>query len=450
MKSWICGSVLLVAGLLATLYSAVVWGELDWLHLTIIVFTLYSGLILIAGFQDRRRRGMKNDCYRPFVSCLIPARNEEEVIEATVRSLCRMQYRKNGRPNFEVVVVDDGSTDETLDILRGLQEELPLLKVIERRPPEAGHGKSAVLNHGLRGSRGEIVAVFDADTRVEPSFLIKSVACLYDPSIGGVQGRVRIYNAGQNLLTTMQEDEFSVLAHLVQLSKDALNGMTGLGGNGQLTRRSALEEVGGWNELSTTEDLDLTLRLLLRGYSVRYCGDAIVWQEAVPNSKALLRQRVRWAEGFIKCLFDYAIPLMTRPMSAFKRFDGLASLVRCLIPMWVLTAYVSMACGVLLGTELSNHVPWYLFAAASGVFFAMTFLGIYLIQGLSVLQTTWRVVLYWLYNFIWFFAVPMGFINCLKNLDTIRWDKTEHRGDQPRVTLPSVAAMPYPLVEVIE
>jgi 1,2-diacylglycerol 3-beta-glucosyltransferase len=345
--------------------------------------------------------------------------------------------------------MDDGSTDATLDILRALQRELPILKIVERKPPECGRGKSAVLNHGLRASRGEIIAVFDADTRVEPNFLIKSVACLYDPTVGGVQGRVRIYNAHQNLLTIVQEDEFSVLAHLVQASKDVLNGMTGLGGNGQLTRRAAIEQVGGWNELSTTEDLDLTIRLLLEGYSVRYCGEAVLWQEAVPRGYPLLRQRVRWAEGFIKCLFDYTLPLMSRPMPLFKRIDGLASLARCVIPMWVLTAYIALALGMVMGTQYHNGLPWWLFASASGVFFGITFLGIYTVQQLSLVHTAWRVVLYWAYNFIWFFAVPMGFVNCLKNLNTIRWDKTEHCGErQPRVSLPAVA--PMHLAEVVE
>ena len=451
MKSWIWGSVLLIAALVSTLASALTWGHIDWLHVVIISFTLYSGLVLFAALGDSKRRGgLKSECYRPFVSCLVPAHNEQDVIEATVRSLCRMNYRKKGKPNFEVVVVDDGSTDDTLAILQALQRELPLLKIVERKPPNCARGKSAVLNHGLQVSRGEVIAVFDADTRVEPNFLVQCVSCLIDPTVGGVQGRVRIYNANQNLLTLVQEDEFSVMAHMVQVSKDVLNGMTGLGGNGQLTRRTALEEVGGWNELSATEDLDLTLRLLLRGYSVRYCGDAVLWQEAVSRGYPLLRQRVRWAEGFIKCLFDYALPLLVHPMPLFKRIDSLMSLVRCLLPMWALAAYVALGLGFLCGTPLSNSIPWWLMAAASGTFFAVTFLGLYTYQQLTVVQAVWRVVLCWGYNFIWFLAVPLGFVNCLKNLDSIRWDKTEHRGDQPRVSVAGVPAMTLPLAEVVD
>lgn len=451
MKAWTWGSALVICALVATLASAIAFGQIDWLHIIIGIFTIVSGIMLFAGLGDRSRKGaLKSDCYRPFVSCLIAAHNEQEVIEATVRSLCQMNYRKKGKPNFEVVVVDDGSTDDTLAILQSLQRELPLLKIVERKPPECAKGKSAVLNHGLRASRGEVIAVFDADTRVESNFLIKSVPCMIDPEVGGVQGRVRIYNAQENLLTLAQEDEFSVLAHLAQSSKDVLNGMTGLGGNGQLTRRTAVEEVGGWNELSATEDLDLTLRLLMNGYSVRYCGEAVLWQEAVSHGHALLRQRVRWSEGFIKCLFDYSWPMLTRPMPLFKRFDGFTSLVRCLIPMWMLVAYLALGIGYASGTPLTNSVPWWLFASASGVFFAVTFLGILTMQQLSVPRTVTRVVLYWAYNFIWVLAVPLGFVNCLKNLDGIRWDKTEHRGDQPRVSVAHVPSMSLPLAEVVD
>lgn len=444
MKTWIWGSCVLVASLLTSLVAGLFLQKIDWIHITVLFFTFYGVAILAVPVMGKRRRFLKNDCYRPFVSVLVPARNEENVIEATVRSLCRMHYRKNGRPNFEVVVIDDRSTDQTLSIVQRLAEEFSLVRVVRRFPDEPGTGKSVVLNEGLRFSKGEIIAVFDADTRVEPNFLLKTVAYLYDPEVGGVQGRVRIYNPRQNLLTSMQEDEFSVMAHLVQLAKDALCGMTALGGNGQLTRRDAVEKVGGWNELSSTEDLDLTIRLLTAGYGVRYSPEAILWQEAVPNWSALLRQRVRWAEGFIKCLFDYTIPLFWhRGIHWFKRVDGFLSLIRVLLPMWVVVAYIAMGAQMAQGLSLDSEVPTWLFMAATWSFFAITFACIYKVQCLSVQATLVRVAKYWVYNFIWVVAVPIGFVNCLRNLNTIQWDKTVHRGDLPLVAIPSAPPRAY-------
>lgn len=456
MKSWIWGSVALVVAIVASLVAGVGYHHVDWLHAIVILFTFYGVALLCVPLLARRRAFLKNDCYRPFVTILIPARNEEFVIEATVRSLCKLHYRKNGKPNFEVLVVDDGSTDQTVSILNRLSQEFPMVRTLRRFGEQSGQGKSAALNDALQNSSGEIIAVFDADTRVEPNFLVKTVACLYDPKVGGVQGRVRIYNPRENALTAMQEDEFSVFAHLVQMAKDEVNGLTALGGNGQLTRRSSLEAVGGWNELSTTEDLDLTLRLLVKGFSVRYCHDAILWQEAVTTPSALLRQRVRWSEGFIKCFFDYFFPLMIGRLPFIKRMDGLLSLIRVLLPIWVLIGYLAVGAAFSAGMAYDSAIPRWLFISATAGFFLVTFVGIYKLQAASVLDTVVRVIRYWLYNFIWVVAVPIGFINCMRNFNTIKWDKTVHRGDLPLVPIPSVPALSYrqgggaSLAEVIE
>ncbi|MBM3461085.1 MAG: glycosyltransferase family 2 protein [Armatimonadetes bacterium] len=443
MKSWIWGSAALILALTASVVAGVVYRQIDWLHATIVFFTIYGAALLVVPLFPRRKPALKNDCYRPFVSVLIPARNEEDVIEATVRSVCAMQYRKNGKPHFEVLVIDDASSDQTPYILARLEQEFPMLRTVRRYADRKVSGKSAVLNEGLRGATGEIIAVFDADTRVEPNFLVKTVACLYDPQVGGVQGRVRIYNSDHNALTAVQEDEFSVFAHLVQLGKDALNGLTALGGNGQLTRRAALEACGGWNEMSTTEDLDLTLQMLLRGYSVRYCGEAVLWQEAVPTWRALLRQRIRWTEGFIKCFFDYGFPVLFGRIPLFKKWDALFSLLRVLLPLWMLVAYLSIGTSMLAGMSAHSTLPQWLFWAASTAFFAVTWLGIRAMSAPPFFHSVVRVIHYWLYNFIWLLAVPLGFVNCLKHFNTIVWDKTDHRGDRHMVPMASVPHLSY-------
>lgn len=457
MKSWIWGSIMVIVAIAASLVAGFAYQQIDWLHGLVIFFTVYGIMLLVVPMVGRPKAPMKNDCYRPFVSILIPARNEEHVIEATVRSLCGLQYRKNGKPNYEILVLDDGSTDQTPAICHRLEQELSQVRHVRRTGDRAGKGKSAVLNEGLNMATGEIIAVFDADTRVEPNFLVKTVAYLYDPQVGGVQGRVRIYNPKQNILTAVQEDEFSVLAHLVQLAKDGIGGMTALGGNGQLSRRSALEAVGGWNEMSTTEDLDLTLRLLLKGFSVRYCPEAVLWQEAVPTWNALLRQRVRWSEGFIKCVFDYTVPLMFGPVRRITpRWDGFLSLVRVLIPLWVIIGYLLIGHSYLTGVELPTQLPHEVYIGVTVAFFLVTFLGIWRVQMVSFTEAVLRVVRFWAYNFIWMLAVPLGFVSCIRNLNRIEWDKTVHRGDHGMTAVPSVAPILYrqtpgaSLVEVID
>lgn len=446
MRSWITGSVLVGVAVLTSFLVGFETHRIDWLNAIVVSFTYYGVALLAMAVFSRRVKPVRNDTYRPFVTVLVPARNEECVIEATVRSLAGMNYKKNGKPNFEVLVLDDRSTDGTWAILQRLSQEMPHVRAIHRDPSIKETGKSAVLNQGLRESTGEVLAVFDADSVVDPGFLKKAVPYLYDEHVGGVQGRVRIYNASKNLLTALQEDEFAVIAHLTQMGKDYISGLTALGGNGQLTKRSALEKTNGWNVMSTTEDLDLTLMMLLQGSIVRYCPEAVVWQEGVETWSALLRQRARWAEGFLKCLFDYGWKLLFTRCNLLARVDGIISLVRILIPLWLwvfyLIAAVYATCGLRYAPELSGWV----YLAASYAFFLVMMFGMVLEGNSGWGKSIVRVARYWLYSFIWVWVVPMGFINTLRNLNDIRWDKTHHAGgrDALHPVLTPTAKMEYP------
>lgn len=141
----------------------------------------------------------------PFVSIIIPAHNEQYTIEDTVRSIVNMDYTYNGKPNYELIVVNDGSDDKTGEILSDLKKEYPHLRIITRKPPKSGKGKGFVLNDALALSYGSILGVFDADTRVKPDFLTKLIPYLNNPKVQGVQCRVRMYNKDYNFLTNMQD-----------------------------------------------------------------------------------------------------------------------------------------------------------------------------------------------------------------------------------------------------
>jgi 1,2-diacylglycerol 3-beta-glucosyltransferase len=281
----------------------------------------------------------------------------------------------------------------------------------------------------LKYATGDVIAVFDADTRVDPDFLRKTVPILYAPEVGGVQGRVRICNARDNLLTQLQDDEFSTFAHMVQISKEFYGGINILAGNGQVTKRSDLEEVGGWNELSATDDLDLTIKLLLNKRYIRYAGDAYIWQEGITHFKPFLRQRIRWAEGMLKCFYDYLVPLlMTRGVPFLQRFDSLAVLARILVPLSIWIGYGQIMCAYLFNKSFTSSFPSFFCDSLPWIFGIVMSGGLLkYVTGASPV-TLIRVPIYWLYNLCWVFAVPVGYINCIKNVNRIKWDKTEHLG----------------------
>jgi cellulose synthase/poly-beta-1,6-N-acetylglucosamine synthase-like glycosyltransferase len=304
--------------------------EQVWVSLIFFLSSVYGTVVMICGLLPRGPQTPPRSGYRPFVSVIVPARNEEHVIADTVRCLCALDYAgRDGRPHFEVIVVDHRSTDRTPQVLDALRRDLPF--TVARPTPEDGMGKAVALNVGLAASRGEAICVFDADARVAPDFLERLVPYLDQPGVAGVQARKLVYDGPHSLLMRAQEDDYLVFQTVSQRSRHRCGGAVILTGNGFITRRDTLEAVGGWNEDALTEDIDLTIRYALRGWTVHYCEDVIVWEEAVATWRGLVHQRTRWSEGSLRCLFDHTAALLRAPVPWRKRLDFLVFLSGSLV-----------------------------------------------------------------------------------------------------------------------
>ena len=322
-------------------------------------------------------------------------------------------------------------TQEEVSLLLQLQKEFPGLKVVSK-PKGTRPGKSAALNYGLKFARGEVIGVFDADTRVARDFLKKSIPLLSPSIIGGVQGKVRIYNPQSSLLTSLQNDEFTVMVNFSQLSKEIFGGVPTLAGNGQLVKREVLAKVEGWNELSITEDMDLSIKMLLKGYRIRYCPQAVLWQEGIQTPARLLRQRIRWAEGLLKCLFDYCWAILCCPATIIQKADISLSLFRVTMSLWVIIGYVYSLFAALFWGKFYSVLPAIVLVIASWVLFFGMVLAMHKEATANLFKLSWKVLRYWAYNFFWVMAVPVGFINVIRRMGSIVWDKTSHQGDVPR------------------
>ena len=253
--------------------------------------------------------------WQPQVSVVVPAKNESLVIETTIRHLFNFDY-----PNFEVIVIDDASDDATPQILARLKDEFTDLHVLRLAK---GHpaGKSFVLNEALSYCHGEVVAVFDADAVVNPEFLTDMLVQLEPAHVGAVQAQKRISNAQTNLLTKCQDYEYALDTSL-QGGRNTLGGVSELRGNGQLIKMSALKAVGGWNNESITDDIDMTMKLLQIGLRVEFTSRAVVWEEGIADVKGLFRQRTRWAEGSVRRFLDYLVPLtLSNKLNIRQRYD---------------------------------------------------------------------------------------------------------------------------------
>jgi 1,2-diacylglycerol 3-beta-glucosyltransferase len=235
---------------------------------------------------------------------VVPCLNEERVIADTLKSLLTLD---KGR--WIVIVVDDGSDDNTADVVSSIDDSRVLLH--RRRRPDARKGKGAALNAAMRfmvGSGGDrdpskiIVCVVDADCRIAANALQVADQYFADAKVGALQVLVRIINRRSSLLARCQDVEFVGFSSIVQTARERL-GSVGLGGNGQFTRLSALNELGDapWSDC-LTEDLDLGLRIAINGWSIRYTSETWVEQQGVTKISRLVRQRTRWIHGHMQCL----------------------------------------------------------------------------------------------------------------------------------------------------
>ena len=277
---------------------------LGWLFMAAVALGLLRVLVLsaLASWQTRRVRQGRHRLASPphlvprFVSVLIPAFNEERVIEASVRRALATQGLR-----VEIIVIDDGSSDRTSAIVReafGLDPRVRLLTL------ENG-GKARALNQGLALAKGDVIVALDADTRFEPDTIAKLAQWFADPKIGAVAGNAKIGNR-VNWLTRWQSLEYITAQALERRALEALGAVTVVPGAVGAWRRAALDAVGGYPADTLAEDQDLTIAIQRAGWRVACEHDAIAWTEAPETVRALFRQRYRWAFGTLQCLWKHA------------------------------------------------------------------------------------------------------------------------------------------------
>lgn len=244
---------------------------------------------------------VRSDAQQPFVSVLVPAHNEEAVIRRSVAAMLRLDY-----PAFEVIVIDDGSTDGTLAALEPLMAD-ERLRVVRKRSNE---GKAMALNDALPLARGEILMGLDADAEPDPMMLRYIVPHFDSPRVAAVTGNPRVRNT-DTFLARLQAVEFSSIISLLRRAQRVWGRIVTVSGVVAALRRSAVYDVGGYSANMPTEDIELTWKLQKRHYDVRYEPRAICWMTVPLSVRGLWKQRLRWARGLAQVLRKHADVLVT-------------------------------------------------------------------------------------------------------------------------------------------
>jgi cellulose synthase/poly-beta-1,6-N-acetylglucosamine synthase-like glycosyltransferase len=251
-------------------------------------------LVVFARRHVRAARLAERDpSFAPPVSILVPAYNEAVGIERAVRSLAASDY-----PEFEIVVVDDGSEDDTGQIVERL--ELPGVRVIH----QPNGGKPSALNRAIAAAAHDVLVTVDADTVFEPETLRLLVQPFRSEEVGAVSGNTKVGNRG-GLLGRWQHIEYVMGFNLDRRLYDVLRCMPTVPGAIGAFRRAALDDVGGVSGATLAEDTDLTLAIVRAGWRVVYEEEARAWTEAPGSLSTLWRQRYRWSYGTMQAVWKH-------------------------------------------------------------------------------------------------------------------------------------------------
>jgi peptidoglycan-N-acetylglucosamine deacetylase len=284
--------------------DAFIFDVFRWLRAGI-AFIFIAGILLVSGrafiigvlalIEKLRPAPKDHPEYRPLVSVLIPAYNEEAVIVDTVRAALASKYS-----NLEVFVVDDGSVDQTEALVRQEFGRDPRVRLLL----QTNHGKPSALNHGLSEVAGEVIVSIDADTIVDPDAIPRLVRHFADPRVGAVAGNVKVMNRNR-WITRWQALEYITSQNLEKRAFDLLNCIPVVPGAAGAWRTDLLRTTGGFSGDTVAEDTDLTLTIRRDGWKIVYDEEAIGRTEVPETVDALVRQRFRWTFGTLQAVWKH-------------------------------------------------------------------------------------------------------------------------------------------------
>jgi cellulose synthase/poly-beta-1,6-N-acetylglucosamine synthase-like glycosyltransferase len=256
----------------------------------------YQGILTFAGYLYSRKR-LKGETVRfedlPFVSIIIPARNEARVIKETVNCMLELNYPAD---KLELLIANDGSTDDTRRILESINDSR--LSVLNIPKEESGKGKSAVLNRALKLIKGDVIAIYDADNRPEKDALKLLVSeMIANEGFVAAIGKFRTINKHRSILTRFINIESFSFQWIIQAGRSFLFDIAILPGTNFVISRKALDSVGGWNVDALTEDAELSMRLYKAGWKIKFVPQAVTWEQEPETVKIWLKQRERWVRG---------------------------------------------------------------------------------------------------------------------------------------------------------
>ncbi|MFD7019713.1 bifunctional polysaccharide deacetylase/glycosyltransferase family 2 protein [Streptomyces sp. NPDC059161] len=381
----------------------------------ILVFVRFGLMLVLSFVHARKVRKRDFQWGAPVtepVSVLVPAYNERECIANTVRSLMASDHP------IEVIVIDDGSTDGTADIVEAMG--LPNVRVVRQE----NAGKPAALNNGIAHARYEIVVMMDGDTVFEPTTVRELVQPFGNIRVGAVAGNAKVGNR-DSLIGAWQHIEYVMGFNLDRRMYDLLGIMPTIPGAIGAFRRQALERVGGMSEDTLAEDTDITMAIHRDGWRVVYAENARAWTEAPESVQQLWSQRYRWSYGTMQAIWKHRGAVKDRgPSGRFGRFGlPLVAAFMVLAPLLAPLIDIFLLYGIVFGKTEQTILAWLGVLLIQGICAAYAFRldkeRLTHLLSLPLQQVMYRQLMYVVLLQSWITAVTGG---------RLRWQKLRRTG----------------------
>ena len=286
---------------------------------------LFLNIVLSIGGYIYIMRMYRTDGHQPIseypmVTVMVPAHNESIVLRKTMEALMKFDYPKD---RYEIIVVNDNSTDDSAQVLKTIQQKNPSAKiiVINTNRVVGGKGKSNALNIALSMASGSVIAIYDADNTPEKQALKILVENLMsDDKLGAVIGKFRTRNKYASLLTRFVNIETLAYQCMNQAGRYFFFKLCTIPGTNYVIRRELIDQMGGWDVNALAEDTEISFRLYRMGYYIKFIPQAVTWEQEPQKLKQWFKQRTRWVKGnlyVLKSNFKYAFD----PAAGIMRLD---------------------------------------------------------------------------------------------------------------------------------
>lgn len=360
----------------------------------------------------------------PTVSIMIPAHNEEKVIERTVQAMLALDYPVD---RLQILVINDGSRDRTREILDRMAAEDARVQPYHVPAGQGGKGKSRALNLGRQVATGEIVCIYDADNQPEKHALRYLIAELIQhPELGAALGKFRTINKDRNWLTAFINIETLSFQWMLQAGRWGLMRIATLPGTNFVVRQSLLEELGGWDEEALTEDSEMSLRIYALGRYIKFVPHSVTWEQEPESWAVWLKQRTRWVRGN-----NYVIAKFLGQLSKFKNRWVAFELLYSLGLYYIFLAAIFMSDAIfLLGLTNIYHVITpgpYVWVWGLAYLLFVAEIGLALSYDREDTPKNWLLaaLMYFTYCQGWIIVVARAFKDDVISRKPREWDKTE-------------------------